>query len=247
MASSKKTMNSIALCLPVYQKEEGIENLVKKVPKIINKIIVVVDEPEPGMLNALQGLKKKNKRLEIITNPVRKGVGSALRQAIDRACATRHNIFVVMAGNGKDDPGQIPRVVKPIIEDGCDYVQGSRYINGGVSENLPFLRQIVVKTLPALWYLLVGVKYTEVTNGFRAYKLDIFKDRKINIWQDWLDGYQLEYYLHYKATTGPYKFTEVPVSKIYRIDNPEKHTKIRWKDGWQILSPFIYLKLGLRK
>ncbi len=67
---------------------------------------------------------------------------------------------------------------------------------------------------------------TDVTNGFRAYKTSIFKDERINIWQSWLNGYELEYYIHYKILTLGYKFREVPVSKIYPQDLSEGYSKV---------------------
>lgn len=239
---------SISLFMPIYQREDSLGALISRIPDIVGRIYIVIDAPDKKVLADLAGIKKKNNgRLELIINRVRKGVGHALRQAIERALKEKHDIFVVMAANGKDDPAQIPRLVKPILDSGFDYVQGSRNLEGGVSENLPFIRKVIINSLPVIWSLLNCRRYTEITNGFRAYKLRIFQDKSINIWQAWLDKYQMEYYIHYKATTGHYKFTEVPVSKIYRKQDSARHTKIRLKDGWQILSPLIYLKLGIRK
>jgi dolichol-phosphate mannosyltransferase len=42
---------------------------------------------------------------------------------------------VLLAGNGKDDPNEIPRVLAPILEGRADYVQGSRFLRGGSRAN----------------------------------------------------------------------------------------------------------------
>lgn len=60
---------------------------------------------------------------------------------------------------------------------------------------------------------MTGAKCTDVTNGFRAYKTRMLKDKRVNIDQEWLNYYALEYYIHYKAITLGYKFAEVPVTK----------------------------------
>lgn len=233
--------------MAIFQTEKNIEKLIEKIPSIIDKIYVIIDDPDKQILELFKSLRDNDKRLEIYVNNTRKGVGNAMRQAIEYALKENYDIFVAIAANGKDDPSQITRLVEPIMSQDYDYVQGSRYLDGGKSENLPFIRKIITKTFPLIWSILNKIKYTEITNGFRAYKLSIFKYRNINIWQDWLDWYQMEYYIHYKVTTGDYKFIEVPVSKIYSKDNPGKHSKIRWKDGWQIISPLLYLKSGIRK
>jgi len=87
-----------------------------------------------------------------------------------------------------------------------------------------------------------------ITNGFRAYKLKIFLDKQINIWQDWLDDYELEYYIHYKVLTLDYKFKEVPVSKIYPYRHKGGYSNISpFHDWWKIVGPLIYLKTGVKK
>jgi len=100
---------------------------------------------------------------------------------------------------------------------------------------------------PWFWTILTWRKQTEVTNGFRAYRLNLLKDSKINLNQDWLDGYALEYYIHFKAMKyKKYSCTEVPVSKIYH--QKSNYTKIQpLKDWHQIILPPILLFLRIKK
>ena len=88
---------------------------------------------------------------------------------------------------------------------------------------------------------------TDTTNGFRALRLSLFKDERINIDQEWLNTYELEPYLLFKAIQLGYKVTEVPVTKIYP---PKKlgYTKMRPIVGWwSILKPIFYLGLGIKR
>jgi dolichol-phosphate mannosyltransferase len=153
----------------------------------------------------------------------------------------------VLAGNGKDDPAQIPQLVRPIIEEGYDYVQGSRFLKGGSYENTPPIRLFLAKTFSMLWHFLTGFPITDASNGFRAYKLSLFKDPRLNIWQNWLNGYEFEYYLHFLVHKLGYKTIEVPVSKIYPPER-KNYSKIRpIIDWWKMLRPLIYLKLKIKK
>ena len=86
---------------------------------------------------------------------------------------------------------------------------------------------------------------TDVTNGFRAYRLSLLDDPRIRIDQAWLDHYELEYYLHWKAITLGYRVLEIGVSKTYPVSGP--YSKIRRVlDWWGIVKPTLLLWLHLR-
>ena len=192
--------------------------------------------------------QKVNVPIHVIHNPERKGIGYAIRQGYSYALDNNFDLIVVMAGNGKDDPKEIPRLTAPILKEGIDYVQGSRFLPGGRRQKNPFLRSIFTRLFPVVWTSMTGVHVTEVTNGFRAYKSSILNDPRINLWQSWLDGYELEYYLHYKALTLGYRFAERPVSKDYTEIRKGKYSHISpFKDWWQIVGPVLLLKMGVKK
>src|SRR5947199_330655 len=87
----------------------------------------------------------------------------------------------------------------------------------------------------------------QITNGIRAYKASILQDSRIDVWQPWLDGYELEYYLHYKALTLRYRFTERPVTKTYSHVGRRGYSHISpFRDWWQIVGPMFLLRLGVR-
>ena len=72
------------------------------------------------------------------------------------------------------------------------------------------------------------------------------KDRRIRLSQTWLDTYELEPYLYFKAVRLGYRTCEVPVTKIYPSPGLP-YTKMRPVTGWwSILRPIVYLGLGLR-
>jgi dolichol-phosphate mannosyltransferase len=176
------------------------------------------------------------------------GVGACIKRAIKFAKERRYDILVVMAGNNKDNPAEIPELVRPIFEGRADYVQGSRFLSGGSSPNLPVFRWFAIKLLSLMFKLYTGAHCTDLTNGFRAYRLSLLDDPRINIWQSWLDGYEFEYYVHWKAYKCGYRVAEVPVTKTYPSDKAIAYTKVRPFTSWyQMLRPFVLLWLGIRK
>ncbi len=244
-----KSSRQIAV-IPVYNDTPKlIEVLTKFYDKVVDEICLVID---CATEDELSKIKKATANIgvpvHVIVNEERKGIGFAIRRGIKYAMDKKYDIVVVMAGNGKDDPREIPELLKPILEKGCDYVQGSRFLYGGKHIRTPILRKIFIRLYPFIWTLLTKIRCTDVTNGFRAYNLKIFSDNRINIDQRWLEGYQLEYYIHYKVLTLGYKTAEVPVSKIYSHKNRGGYSKISpLRDWWQITGPLVYLKLGVKR
>lgn len=190
--------------------------------------------------------KEKIKNVAILNNNKNRGVGFTIRKIIKYGIKNRFDICVIMAGNGKDNPNEIPRLIKPLIDESFDYIQGSRFLEGGSFENLPLLRKIMIRGFTLIMFLLTGFKCTDATNGFRAYKFSIFNDKRINLNQDWLDRYELETYLHYRVITLGYKIKEVPVSKDY-IAGIKRYSKIRpIIDWWKLARPVFLVKFGIK-
>jgi len=235
--------------IPVY-KDMGnaVKVLAKFKDRIVDEICIVVDCASKDELDEIgKAATKIGTSVHVIRNRERKGVGYAIREGIEYALNKGFDVVVVMAGNNKDDPREIPRLLAPILKEDCDYVQGSRFLPGGKRVKNPFLRGVFSRLFPFFWTLLTNVRCTDVTNGFRAYKLKIFSDKRIDIWQGWLDSYELEYYVHYKVLALGYKMKEVPVSKIYPYSHKGGYSNISpFRDWWKIVGPLVYLTLGVK-
>ena len=184
---------------------------------------------------------------QYLRNPQRMGVGYSLRRAYEHGLEEGFDILVTMAGNNKDNPAQIDRLLEPIVSGNADFVQGSRYLPGGNWGNMPFYRQVTTRIIhPVLFSLAAGKRITDSTNGFRAFRASLLKDTRINLRQSWLNQYELEPYLFCKAIHYGWKVTEVPVSKIYP-DKKLGYSKMKPITGWwSILKPVLYLLLRLK-
>ncbi len=235
--------------IPVFREIGKIGTVMEKFNlDSVDEICLVVDAPDETILREIDESRRKTQvPVTIIENPTRNGIGFAIKRGYRYALSQGFDLIVIMAGNGKDDPREIRRLTEPISKNGFDYVQGSRFLPGGKGERTPFFRRIFTRLFPFVWTFLTGVRCTEVTNGFRAYRAAILEDPRINIWQDWLNGYELEYYLHYKVLTLGYRFTERPVSKVYSYAKKEAYSHISpLKDWQQIVGPIVLLRLGAR-
>lgn len=183
----------------------------------------------------------------VIRHDRNQGVGASIRDAIRYGLKRGSRFFVILAGNGKMDPIQIPRLLEPLLNGECDYVQGSRYLPGGGTTNLPLFRHVMIKIFTVIAWLLTGYKGTDVTCGFRAYSLSLFQHPAIDIGQDWLNRYELEFYIHYKAIRLGYRLREVPVSMDYPRDG-RPYSKIKpFRGWWSMVKPWVLLSLNIRR
>jgi dolichol-phosphate mannosyltransferase len=252
LAESRLTLRApkIGVIIPVYGDGDSVCWMLGRFKEgFVDTICLVVDIPLKRVMDKIrEAAKQTGITVHIIKNRQRTGVGSSLRQGLAYLFSTKHDVAVIMAGNGKDDPAEIDRVIEPVVQDECDYVQGSRYVPGGKRSRMPLTRIVFNRLYPLIWTILTRRKCTDVTNGFRCYRLDILRDPKIDLNQHWLNGYSLEYYLHYKVLSLGYRMKEVPVSKVYPFVNKGGYSKIQpLKDWWPIVSPLVLLFFGVRR
>jgi dolichol-phosphate mannosyltransferase len=226
-----------------YNEADKLRQLIERFPSERSYDLLFVDDGSTDESPAVA----ESSGFPVIRHERNLGVGAGIRTAVDYCRRNRYDIIVIMAGNGKMLPEEIPRLLEPILDDNADYVQGSRYLRGGESPNLPLGRHLGIKGFTILASLLLGRRHTDVTCGFRAYRLSLLDDPSVDINQEWLGRYEMEYYLHYKAVKGGWRVTEAPVSMVYPKEGRD-YSKIRPFVGWwSMLRPWLYLTLRLKK
>jgi dolichol-phosphate mannosyltransferase len=204
-------------------------------------LLVVDDGSTDGSLDAI------DRRVIVLRNPRNLGIGASMKRTFEYVLDNGYDIVVIQAGNDKDDPLEIPSLLAPIVDGHADFVQGSRYLEGGGFANMPRYRVLGTRVIhPLVFSLAARKRVTESTNGFRAFRSALLRDARINWRQDWLDRYELEPYLLLKAITLGYRHCEVPVTKIYPA-HTLGYTKMKpFVDWWGILRPVIYLGLRIK-
>ncbi len=232
----------------VYNEEAHLGRILDRFEPVLKQQsvheLLVVDDGSTDRTPEL--LRARN--INVVQHQQREGVGAAIRTAINYARQNAFDVLVIQAGNDKDRPAEIPRLLQPILQEQYDFVQGSRYLPGGDFGNMPLYRRMATQFVHPLLFSLVSGKWiTDSTNGFRAFRLSMLNDPRINIDQPWLRSYELEPYIFFKAIRLGYKVKETPVTKIYP---PHKlgYTKMQPITGWwSILRPLVFLGLGIRK
>ena len=236
-------MKILTACF-AYNEGDKIRRTVTRHPRNRNYDLLVMDDGSiDGSIERLGA-----EGLLILRNPDNQGIGAAMKRVFEFALERGYEVLVIQAGNDKDDPLEIPRLLAPILSREADFVQGSRFLPGGKYGNTPIYRVIATRYVhPLLFSVSVGKRVTETTNGFRAFRTVILQDDRIDWRQSWLDKYELEPYLMYKTIKLGYRHVEVPVTKIYP-PHLEGYTKMPPITGWwSIFRPIVLLGLGLKQ
>ncbi len=228
---------------PLYNEGDKALNVIERFPhQVVDEVVVVDDASTDGTMEQI-----RKAGVTVLSMEKRSGPGTAIRRGIDYGLKKGFDVFVIFAMNGKDNPQEIPNVLKPIQDGRADFVQGSRYLGGVTWKDMPFHRIWGVKLFTWLFSLMVMKKITDGTNGFRAIRRTLFEDKRINLWQEWLEGYPLETYLFVQAIRLGYRVVEVPVTKTYPASK-KNYSKMRpLLDWWNYFKPIPLLTLRLKK
>lgn len=141
--------------------------------------------------------------------------GAQLRMGIWWALNRGYRGVITIDGNNKDSIEDVPRFIEK-LEEGYDFIQGSRFVKGGRAIRTPLIRMISVKYIHApVISLTAHRRFTDTTNAFRAYSDRYLKDERVQPLRDIFMTYELLAYLSVRATQIGLKVCEIPVTRAY--------------------------------
>lgn len=222
----KKT--KYCICIPVINEGEKFKKQVIAMGKyaLLADIIILDKGSTDGSTDA--NFLKKNKVRSLLVLKNKGKQGAQLRMGFAYALTQGYEGVITIDGNGKDGIDAIPDFVNA-LDEGFDYVQGSRFIKGGIEINTPLTRVIGIRFLHApLLSLAARYWYTDTTNGFRAYSKKYLLHPKVKPFRKIFDSYELIFYLTARANRLGLRTKEIPVSRIYpKGKTPTKITGLK--------------------
>jgi dolichol-phosphate mannosyltransferase len=141
--------------------------------------------------------------------------GTQLRMGFAYALKCNYQGIITIDGNGKDGVSAIPNFIKA-LEEGYDYIQGSRFIKNGRAINTPKLRLFGIRfILSPLLSIAARYWYTDITNGFRGYSRRFLTHPQVKPFRNIFYSYDLLFYLTVRANQLSLKTKEIPVLRKY--------------------------------
>ncbi len=198
-------MNILAV-IPAFNEEQSIAKVIREIPSDIIKEVIVVDNnssDKTAKAAASAGATVLNESIQ--------GYGASCLTGIEYAKSKNCDVIVFLDGDYSDYPKETYSLINPIVNDGYDFVVGSRILGNREKGSLPFQSQVGSIVAGLLIKLFWKVRYTDL-GPFRAIKFD--KLLELNMKDKWY-GWTVE--MQIKAAKKKYKILEVPVSYRKRI------------------------------
>lgn len=241
----RSKQRNYCVVIPVINEGERIRDLIRRMYAInisaIADIIIVDGGSSDGSL-AIDWLKSYQVSGLLLKTGAGK-LSAQLRCAYAFALEQGYGGIITIDGNNKDDPSSIPDFIQA-LKTGVDFVQASRFISGGVEENTPKLRSFAIRFIhsPILSFSS-GFKWTDTTQGFRAYRSEILLNPKVSPFRNKFLTYELLAYLSYRIPKLRYKCLELPSVRHYPLnENPTKISSVR--GNWLILKILFLTSIG---
>ena len=212
-SSELKHKERILVCIPAYNEEKNIGNIVRKARNHADEVIVCNDYSTDNTAKyALQ------EGALVINHPKNYGYGKTIRTLFEKALETKADIIVTIDSDGQHDPEQIPTIVEPILNNGFDIVIGSRFISNKAHVQIPFYRSLGIKTITKFTKHASYKNLTDAQSGFRGYSRHAIQT--MNLVED---GMQISTEILLRSGSNDLAITEVPVTISYDVENSSTH------------------------
>ena len=151
----------ILACLPAFNEEGVIGNLIKKIIPLVDSVVVCDD----GSTD-LTSKESQDAGAFVIQHPQNKGKGAALQSLFDFARHSNADVIVTIDGDGQFLPEEIPKLTEDIENGKSDIVIGYRF---ETEKDMPSYRKIGNKVLDELSKTASNLNLRDTQSGFRAY------------------------------------------------------------------------------
>ncbi len=237
----------IVIILPTYNERVNISRLIPlleeeifpQIKKHTMQILVVDDKSPDGTADEVKQFIKKWKNITLLSGD-KKGLGYAYVRGMKHAMVEMDADAVMeFDADFQHNPHDIPRLIEA-MDDGADYVIGSRYVPGGSIPKEWGLDRKVLSVFGNLFTRVVWGNFSihDMTSGFKLSRTSILKKVDLDNLLSNNFAYKMQI-LHDVVKLGA-KVKEVPIVFLER----EKGTsKISQKDQFE--SFYVVLRLGI--
>jgi glycosyltransferase involved in cell wall biosynthesis len=219
----------IVVVLPAHNEAENIGAVVRSMPKRVNGLPVVSLVVDDASTDETSRIARDAGAL-VARLPVRRGGGLALRVGYEIALKLGGVVIASMDADGQHLPRELPTVVGPILKGEADMVQGSRIL--GAFEKESHLRHVGIRFFSKLVSLMTGVRVTDVSNGYRASRMETLRRLVLQQDQFWTSEILIE------GLRQHARIVEVPVTVRARVAGESKKPK-NFKYGWNFTKAIV--------
>ena len=206
----------VVVVSPAHNEAENVAAVIEDIPDDIDGVPVIPIVIDDGSTDATTEEAEKAGAL-VARLPIRRGGGLALRVGYEIALRLGAEVVVSIDADGQHVPEEMITLVKPILDEEADLVNGSRILGEFQRESV--VRHLGVHFFSRLVTIMVGSRVTDVSNGYRAIRADILRTLRLDQDQFWASELLIEGMRH------RLRIAEVPITVRARAGGVSKKPK----------------------
>jgi hypothetical protein len=212
----------VSVVVPTLNEADNVRLVLPRLPEQpgVFEVILV----DGGSTDATVEAARETLADDMLTcvQQVRRGKGNALAAGFAHVTG---DVVVMFDADGSADPDEIPRFVEALVA-GADFAKGSRFCDGGGSDDITAIRRLGNKSLNAAVNAAFGTSFTDLCYGYNAFwadqlpTLDLpdpFTPGPADGRMLWGDGFEIETVINCRFAVAGAVITEVPSVELERI------------------------------
>ncbi|MBI2548313.1 polyprenol monophosphomannose synthase [Candidatus Woesearchaeota archaeon] len=238
----------VCIILPTYNERANIAPLFDQLMtefSVLERLfsvqmhLVVVDDNSPdGTADAVKAYKGRYPQAIDLLTGQKQGLGMAYIRGFHYALQQGYDVVFEMDADLSHDPSNLRNFLQA-IQEGADFVIGSRYIHGGSINDWSIFRK-AISTGGNFFARIVAGMYTvhDCTSGYRAIRADLLQ--RIHVDTLHAKGYAFQMDLLAAALQANAKIVEIP---IVFADRTHGKSKLGAKDFTEFIRNAFILRL----
>ncbi len=173
-------LKKVVVVAPTFNEKGSIEKTIKlilaqngKIPGFDIHVLVSDSHSPDGTGEIAKKIAETEKNVHFL-DVVERGLGLAIIKGYEYGLDQLHaDVLMQIDADLQHDPADIPKFLEKINE-GYEYIQGSRYVKGG-SNNISPMRQLFSFGSSLVMRILTGIwKISDFTPSFKAYTKELY-------------------------------------------------------------------------
>jgi dolichol-phosphate mannosyltransferase len=235
--------DKVLIVIPTYNERENVEPLLQAVfEQLPAANALIVDDASPdGTGELADRLAAADGRVHVIHRQGKQGLGTAYVAGFRYGLARDYGLLIEMDADFSHDPQYLPVMVQR-AHAGADLVLGSRYVEGGGTENWGILRKLISRGGSAYARTILGVKVHDLTGGFKCFRRRVLESLDLGSVRS--EGYSFQIEMTYRTLREGFVVEEIPITFVDRRVGQSKMSRAIFLEAvWMVWS----LRLGLHR
>lgn len=202
------------IIIPTYNERDNVERLCKAVLSGSDAFeILVVDDSSPdGTAQVVKDLSRKDPRIHLLRRAGKLGLGTAHIAGYRWALERDYERIVTMDADFSHPPDRIPAMVA--ASGSLDVVIGSRYVEGGGSEDWPWRRLFLSSVSNWVARTALRLVPSDCTGAFRCFRREVIENARLENIRS--VGYSFQEEMLWQCSGQGYRIGEVPIVFVDR-------------------------------